>query len=205
MGPAANRRSHWCSPQGNCLDSFKTQAQSNTASMFWDPATCWFKCMFYFDALTSLRVSWTARRSNQYILKEISPEYFIRRTEAEAEAPISGHLMWRTDSLEKTLMLGKIEGSRRRRWQRMRWLYASPTWCTWVWASSGSWWWTGKPGMLQSMGLQRVGYNWVTELKKKVYIFLYYCLHEQSVSFKKWKLFHTKIVIDGISQYKRRK
>ena len=147
--------------------------------------------------------------------KEIQPVHpkgnpswlFIGRTDAEAETPIlwPPDATWRTDSFEKILILGKIEGSRRRRWQRMRWLYASPTWCTWVWASSGSWWWTGKPGMLQSMGLQRVGYNWVTELKKKVYIFLYYCLHEQSVSFKKWKLFHTKIVIDGISQYKRRK
>ena len=145
--------------------------------------------------------------------KEIHPVHpkgdqswvFIGRTDAEAEAPISGHLMWRTDSLEKTLMLGKIEGSRKRGWQRMWWLYASPTWRTWVWASSRSWWWTGKPGMLQSMGLQRVGYDWATELKKKVYIFLYYCLHKWSLSFRKWKLFHTKIVIDGISQYKRRK
>ena len=121
MGPAANRRSHWCSPQGNCLDSFKTQAQSNTASMFWDPATCWFKCMFYFDALTSLRVSWTARRSNQYILKEISPEYSLEGLMLKLKLQSFGHLMWRTDSLENTPMLGKIKGRRRGR-QRMRWL-----------------------------------------------------------------------------------
>ena len=68
---------------------------------------------------------------------------FIGRTDAEAEAP----MMWRTDSLEKTLMLGKIEAGRRRGWQRTRWM-ASPTRWTWVWASSGSWWWTGKPGVL---------------------------------------------------------
>ena len=55
-----------------------------------------------------------------------------------------GHLMWRTDSLEKTLRLGKIEGRRIRGQQRMRWLMASPTWWIWVWASSGSWWWTGS-------------------------------------------------------------
>ena len=69
-----------------------------------------------------MRVSWTARRSNQSILKEISPEY-AGRTDAEAEAPIQyfDHLMQRADSLEKTLMLGKIEG-RRRRDDRMRWL-----------------------------------------------------------------------------------
>ena len=69
--------------------------------------------------------------------------------------------MQRTDSLEKTLMLGKIEGFRL---QRMRWLDGIMTWSTWVWASSGSWWWTGKPGVLQSMGLQRVGHDWATEL-----------------------------------------
>ena len=68
-----------------------------------------------------LRVPWTARRSNQSILKEISLEYF-GRTDAEAETLYFGHLMWRTDSLEKTLILGKIEGRRRREWQRMRWL-----------------------------------------------------------------------------------
>ena len=58
-----------------------------------------------------------------------------------------GHLMWRADSLEKTLMLGKIESRRRRGQQRMRWLDGI-TWWTWVWAFSGSWWWTGKRGVL---------------------------------------------------------
>ena len=66
-----------------------------------------------------------------------------------------GHLMWRTESLEKTLMLGKIEGRRRRRWGWDGWM-ASRTWWTWVWASSGSWWWTGKPGLLQFMGLTKI-------------------------------------------------
>ena len=74
-----------------------------------------------------------------------------------------GHLMWRTDSLEKTLMLGKIEGGRKRGWQRMRLLDGTPTRWTWVWVSSGSWWWTGKPGMLQSIESQAVRRNW-TEL-----------------------------------------
>ena len=71
-----------------------------------------------------------------------------------------GHLMWRADSFEKTLMLGKIKGRRRRGRQRMRWLDG----ITWVWVGSGSWWWIGRPGMLQSTGLQRVGHDWVTEL-----------------------------------------
>ena len=76
-----------------------------------------------------------------------------------------GHLMWRSDLLEKTLMLGKIEGRRRRGQQRMQYWMASPTQWTWVWASSGSWWWTGKPGVLQFMGSQRVRHDWATELK----------------------------------------
>ena len=74
-----------------------------------------------------------------------------------------GYLMRRTDSLEKTLKLGKTEG-RRRGWQKMRGLMASPTQWTWVWASSGRWWWTGKTAVLQSMGSQSVGHDWVIEL-----------------------------------------
>ena len=69
-----------------------------------------------------LRVPWTARRSNQSILKEISPEHSLEGLMLKLKLQYFGHLMWRTDSLEKTLMLGKIEGGKRRGWQRMRWL-----------------------------------------------------------------------------------
>ena len=69
-----------------------------------------------------LRVPWTARRSNQSILKEISPEWLLEGLMLRLKLQYSGHLMWRADSLEKILMLGKIEGGERRRWQRMRWL-----------------------------------------------------------------------------------
>ena len=69
-----------------------------------------------------LRVSWTARRSNQSILKEISPRCSLEGLMLKLKLQYFGHLMWRTDSLEKTLMLGKTEGRKRRRWQRMRWL-----------------------------------------------------------------------------------
>ena len=69
-----------------------------------------------------LRVPWTARRSNQSILKEISPEYSLEELMLKLKLQSFGHLMWRADSLEKTLMLGKIEGRRRRGQQRMRWL-----------------------------------------------------------------------------------
>ena len=69
-----------------------------------------------------MRVPWTARRSNQFILKEISPEYSLEELILKLKLQYFGHLMQRTDSLEKTLMLGKIEGGRKRGRQRMRWL-----------------------------------------------------------------------------------
>ena len=69
-----------------------------------------------------LRVSWTVRRSKESILKEISPEYSLEGLMLKLKFQYFGHLMWRVDSLEKTLMPGKIEGGRRRGWQRMRWL-----------------------------------------------------------------------------------
>ena len=97
-----------------------------------------------------LRVPWTARRSNQSILKEISPEYLLEGLMLKLQN--FGHLMKRVNSLEKTLMLGKIEGRRRRGRQRMRWLDDMKMW---VWANSGRWWWTGKPDTLLFMRLQR--------------------------------------------------
>ena len=75
-----------------------------------------------------------------------------------------GHLIQRADSFEKTLMLGKIEGERRRDDRGWDGWMASPTQWTWVWVNSGSWWWTGRPDVLQSMGSQRVRHNWTTEL-----------------------------------------
>ena len=110
-----------------------------------------------------LRVPWTARRSNQPILKEISPEYSLKGLILKLKLQYFGYLMQRTDSFENTLILGKIEG-RRSGWQKMRLLMASLTWWTGVWASSESWWWTGKPDVLQPMGLQRVRHDWATEL-----------------------------------------
>ena len=73
-----------------------------------------------------MRVPWTARRSNQSILKEISPEYSVEGLILELKLQYFGHLMQRTDSLEKILMLGKIEGGRRRGRERMRWLDGIP-------------------------------------------------------------------------------
>ena len=114
-----------------------------------------------------LRVPWTARRSNQSILKEISPEYSLEGLMLKLKLQYFGHLMWRTDSFEKTLMLGRLkavgEGDDRG-WDG--WMVSLTQW-TWVWVNSGNWWWTGRTGVLQSMGSQRVGHDWATELNLK--------------------------------------
>ena len=85
-------------------------------------AECWRIDAFELWRWRRLLIPWTARRSNQSILKEISPEYSLEGLMLKLKLQYLGHLMGRTDSLEKTLMLGKTEGRRRRGWQRMRWL-----------------------------------------------------------------------------------
>ena len=111
-----------------------------------------------------LRVPWTARRSNQSILKEISPGCSLEILMQRLKLQYFGHLMRRADSFEKTLMLGRTvdEGTGDSRgWDC--WMASLTQW-TWVWVNSRSWWWTGRPGMLWFMGSQRVGHNWVIEL-----------------------------------------
>ena len=110
-----------------------------------------------------LRVHWTTRRSNQSILKEISPGYSLEGMMLKLKLQYFGHLMRRVDSLGKTLMLGGI-GDRRRGRQRMRWLDGVTNLMSWVWMNSGSWWLTGRPVMLKLMGSQRVRQDWETEL-----------------------------------------
>ena len=101
-------------------------------------------------------------------IKQVNPKgnqpwIFIGRPDAEAEAPI----LWPSDSFEKTLMLGKTEGRRRRGWQRTRWLDGITTQQIWVWANSRRQRRMGKPGVLQSRGLQRFGYNLATEQQQQ--------------------------------------
>ena len=110
-----------------------------------------------------LKVPWKARRSNQSILKEISPEYSLEGLMLKLKLQSFGHLMWRTHWKRPWF------------WERLKaggegddrgwdvWMASLTQW-TWVWVNSGSWWWTGWPGVLWSMGSQRVGHNWVTEL-----------------------------------------
>ena len=111
-----------------------------------------------------LGVPWTARWSSQSIRKEINPEYSLEGLMLKLKLQNFGHLMWRADSLEKTLMMRKIEGRRRRDDRGWDGWMASQTQWTWVWVDSGSWWWTGRPGVLQFMRSQRVGWDWMTEL-----------------------------------------
>ena len=103
------------------------------------------------------------KRSNQSILREINPDYSLERLMLKLNLQYFAHLMWTDDLLEKSLMMGKIEGRWRRGHQRMRWLDGITDAITWTWANSRRWWGMGRPDVLQSMGSQRVGHDWVTE------------------------------------------
>ena len=102
-----------------------------------------------------LRVPWTARRPNQSILKQVSPECSLEGLMLKLKLQYFGHLMQRADSFEKTLMLGKFDSWRRgndRGWDD--WMASSTQW-TWVWVNSGSWWWTGRPGAVHGVAKSR--------------------------------------------------
>ena len=109
-------------------------------------------------------VPWTARRSNQSILKEINPEYSLEGLMLKLKIQYFGYLMWRADSFERFWFWERLragEEGDNRGWDG--WMASLTQW-TWVWVNSGSWWWTGRPGVLRFMGLQRVGHDWATEL-----------------------------------------
>ena len=134
------------------LDYEESWAPKNWCFELW----CWRRL---------LRVPWTARRSNQSILKEISPESSLEGLMLKLKLQYVGYLMRRADSLKRPWCWERLKAGREgddRGWDG--WM-ASPTQWTWVWVNSGSWWWTRKPGMLQSLGSQRVEHDWSTELK----------------------------------------
>ena len=106
-----------------------------------------------------LRVPWTVRRSNQSILKETNPEYSLKRLMLKLQLQYCGHPMQRTDSWRKALMLGNNEGRRRRGWQKTRWLDGIIKSMDMILSKLRSSWWTRKPAVLQSMGLQRVDHD----------------------------------------------
>ena len=134
-GPSSQVVMYGC----ECWTVKKAKHQRIDASELW----CWRRF---------LKVPWTARRSNQSMLKEINPEYSLERLMLKLKHQYFGHLMWRADSLTRPWC-----------WERSKtgeegddkgqdgWMTSLTQW-TWVWASSGKWWRTGKPGMLQSMG-----------------------------------------------------
>ena len=115
--------------------------------------------------LWPLWVPWTARRSNQSVLKETSPGCLLEGLMLRLKLQYSGHLMQRIDSLEKTLMmLGGIGDRRRRGRQRMRWLDGITNSMHMSLVSSWSWWCAGRAGVLRFMGSQKVGHKWATKL-----------------------------------------
>ena len=128
----------------------KAECQRIDAFEFW----CWRRL---------LGVPWTARRSNQSILKEMNPEYSLEGLLVKLKLQYTGQLMRRADSLEKPLMLGKIEGSRRRGQQRMRWLDGITDSVGMSLGKLSESERQGKPGVPQSMESQRVRHDWATE------------------------------------------
>ena len=128
------------------------------------------------------RVPWIAKRSNQSILKEISLEYSLAGLMLKLKLQYFGHLMQRINSLENTLMLQRLKAGGERDDRGWDVWMASPTQWTWVWVNSGNWWWTGRPGVLWSMGSQSQT-QLVTQLNRRF-------LQKKGVSTKLWGRYH---------------
>ena len=151
---------------GSCSSPVIT-SEKFLISLHHAPSEHWRIDAFELQCWTGLlKVPCTARRSNQSVFREINPEYSLDGLMLKQKLQYFGLLIRTADSLEKSLVLGKIEGRRRRGHQRVRWLMASPMQWTWTWANSGRWWGTGRPGVQPSMGSQRVRNHWATEQRQ---------------------------------------
>ena len=153
-------------PQGK---KWCNQDLDNDRLILW----CWMICLGNklrsFCLFLRLHPS-TAFRTLLFTMRAIlflNPEYLLKGLMLKLKLQYFDHLIRRANSFKKTLMLGKTEGRKRRGRQTMRWLDGITAWI-WVWASSVRWWKTGKSGVLQSMGSQRVRHNWTTELTKSL-------------------------------------
>ena len=138
-----------------------------------------------------MRVPWTARRSNQSILKEISPEYSLEGLMLKLKLQYFGHQMEELTYLKRPWCWESLKAGGEgddRGWDG--WM-ASPIWWTWVWASSRSWWWTGKLGLLQSMRSQRVRHDWSAELNWATWelVTLFNGYYKYRMKRNKWKIF----------------
>ena len=145
--------------------------------------------MWYWRKL--LRVPWTAKRSNSSILKEISPEYSLEGLILKLKFQYFGHLMWSLTHWERPWCWKRYKAEEEgddRGWDG--WM-ASPTRWIWIWVSSRSWWWTGKPGVLQSMGSQRVRHDWVTDIHitPTAYLLANYHIYIHISAFRLLKVF----------------
>ena len=149
-----------------------------------------------------LRIPWTARSSNQSILEEVSPEYSLEglmlKRNSNALATWWELTHWKRPWCWERLKAGGERDDRG--WDG--WM-ASPTWWTWVWVSSGSWWWTGKPGMLQSMESQRVGHNWATDWTNVIYAYDHWVEGNGKYNFslKHWQTYTSRLVISQTRYY----
>ena len=155
---------------GNKGPSIQSYGFSNSHVWMWElnHKENWVLKSWYFSTVVLEKTLESPLDSKE--IKPVHPkgnqsEYSLEGLMLKLKCQYSGHLLCRTDLLEKTLMLEKIEDRRRRGWQRMRWLVGITNSVTWVWARSSNWLKTEKPGVLQSRGLQTVGHDWATELK----------------------------------------
>ena len=116
-----------------------------------------------------LRVPWSARKSNHFILKKINPEFSVEGIMLKLKLHYFGHLMWRAHLLKRPWCWERLRagGEGDDRWWD-GWMASQTQW-TRVWVNSRSWWWTVRPGMLQSIGMQRVGHEWATESQQQQY------------------------------------